>query len=393
MSRYIQHLAIRHDQFQQFMIWAESIPFWTTHLYSSRNLTFAVQTCPELIETMFKLCPFQTNRDAVSFLCSLMESDRKEIFLRYAKTKFFRQTISLFNRLGDEAKQRCQLWSTFFSYPACEPRSKFWYLEYLFSKAHLKLPTKLSSREVYVDEKLELLRFLFARRLLSKSHIFIEKDDWFYARRLKSTGENLQWLLEEKPFEVTSEDVHRMAEKLFRIDRQFLMLYKSFCQVHGRKMLTFEWLFQRALEEDADLETIDDYFEFRFETRSPSTDEVGSIMLDNGFSVRGFPNYDDEYGNSFFMRTVRRFGPHFFVGMLSCRFSRRKEQAWLSLMYWFWRIANNPDNPIPAAWNIPTEITKVILSYVIEKSDDRDKLFLLCHEWDTFANRRKIRRC
>src|SRR4029079_17450800 len=134
--------------------------------------------------------------------------------------------------------------------------------------------------------------------------------------------------------------------------------------------------------------------------------------------------YDDEFkpGSpvTVFQHLVLNYGPHLFIGIFGqmgydrSRYSWESDvdiipanlctaenpmKLWFNTVYWFWRIAKNPDMPIYAAWQIPREVINKIVVYILHNTGGYDKhrrtvsIAWSCQLWQEFVDKLRIKFC
>ena len=118
--------------------------------------------------------------------------------------------------------------------------------------------------------------------------------------------------------------------------------------------------------------------------------------------------------SSVFQRLVLNYGPHLFIGIFDNIAHEKKRYDWESaegiiqtnpyvtrhpmdlwfiVVYWFWRIAHNPDMPIVAARQLPREIINKIVLYILHNTDgyNRNRMTVSVgwnsKEWNQFCTR------
>lgn len=234
----IQTFFIKHGKFYEFKEWSSQIPRWDINSYYRCNMRNLIEYRPDLVPSMFKEFPIKNNGDAIRFMCSLIEFDRKSLFMQFLNMKSGIRTIEVFNSLSDKDKLESSLIGLMF-------RGSIWsshvgdvsYLKILCSKkVGLILPDMNSFRNngIHIqNQSTELLKFLWDEGLITKRHLFptADKESWRYRDAVNPTTSNLRWILSlanhTRPLVLSQENVRLIRDNFKRDNRIYADESKS----------------------------------------------------------------------------------------------------------------------------------------------------------------------
>ncbi|ARF09893.1 hypothetical protein Indivirus_5_16 [Indivirus ILV1] len=396
---FIQDLCIRNNQYEKFIEWTHDIPHWNIQLYILKNLCTTVEYCPDSVSKMFDLCSFQENANMLEFLSCLIKFDREALIIEYLKMPSVKHTIQLFNLLDNTNKINCQLIDGFF---------KKYYRENGFNPKYLKilenhglvLPTFVNKNIEINYQTTDLLRMLWDLNLIDKKNLFpIHQTNAFKGYQppcLSPTSENLKWL-SMIGIQLTSDEITRMISSNKKIDPEFLIEYKKYCQIHQFEIDPIENFCIEAFKND-DLNAIQKYFIFRYDSEWPSMNQISNLIIKETYISCRFETIatlsEIPESSKIFKNLVLHYGPHLFIRIcynLSHygKYYMIENILWFSITYWLWRIGNDKSGPqITAAWKLPRVIIDKIVKYIVASySTSAD--YHICWstaEWIKFKN-------
>ena len=365
LLRYLLTTSIQNGQYTQFVTWSKQVKHWNPQYYD--NLMHTVQYAPQYIPQMFNLCPIKTNGDVLDFITALVEYDREAELLHFLKMPAVKPVINGLNTLSEEERGNKKICSGFFREYISSSYKPFAAKYMPILHAHgVRFPRPEAKKVIYSET--ELLRFLWKQKLINKNDVFPPKDESkkYYEQPdiLQPTAANLLWLLEVT--KVTDDDICRLADKFtsryHMPDLQFLTEYKKVCISRGLDRQAFPQIFKSAYERD-DLNDMQHYFQYRFDTIWPDIAEVSAMPITadrysyHSARVGTIVNCD----KNVIKTMVRHYGPHVVLGAYE---GQGYNAQWFILTYWLWRISRRQENPIAAAWGLPKDVVDIILNYI-----------------------------